>query len=332
MVVSNLTQGGVTAVVSVLYAFSALSFSLLILLVLALYSAAQFYRAATNAIVPRVVTKENLGAANGLFSLSTSANQLVGYSLGGIVILVLGPDVPITYDSLTFFVAAALLTMIAKSYGRPTSVPPPAVEPTTSFWKDFREGLGYVRQSRIFLELILFGLIVNFFASAVFALIAPYAKLWLHGDASTYGFLASSFALGTIVGSVTVGKVDFRSYVGKLLFLGVMAFGVVLALVGLVSFVPLAFAAFVSMGLILAWVNVPINALLQTKIPGKLLGRASTVLVALVSGAQPVAAVLSGTLAVFFSIGSVFFASGVAIVITSLILYPLFGELRRAEY
>ncbi|MDG7009128.1 MAG: MFS transporter [Nitrososphaerota archaeon] len=331
MVVSSLFQGIVTLAVSLLYAADSLDFSFLILLVLLLYAGAQFYRAASGAIIPSIVSRENLGAANGLFSLSQSFNQLLGYSIGGIVILALGPEVPITYDSLTFFVAALMMLLIAKSYGMPRADPTSSAG-KSSFTRDFKEGMGFVRRSRIFLQLIFFGLVINFFASALTALLAPYAKFWVHGDASTYGFLSAAFALGMIVGSVLVGRVNFRSYVGKLLFFGVMAFGALFALVGFVTTVPVALALFAAMGVVLAVVNVPINALVQTQVPNEMLGRAGTALTASLTAAQPIASVLAGVLAAFFSIGSVIIACGVAVGAVAVVLFPFFRELRDARY
>lgn len=331
MIISNLAQGAVTAVISTLYLVNLLSFPVLIFFVLLLYTGAQFYKAANNAIIPRIVSKGNLGAANGLFTLSSSANQLVGYTVGGVVILALGVTAPITYDSLTFFFAAGILSLIARSYGM-AKAPVQGSPKANSFSKDFREGLAYVKKSKIFLQLIFFGLLVNFFGSALLALLAPYAKISLHGDASTYGFMLSSFALGTIAGSVLIGKVDFRHYVGKLLFAGGIAFGVLFTLTGLVTDIAEALIIFTTMGMILAFVNVPINALVQTQIPGELLGRATTVLGALLSAAQPIAAVIAGTAAGVTSIGFVLSLSGIATALISVLLYPAFKELRRAHY
>ena len=330
MVLSNLAQGIVTAAVSILYVLNALNFSILIFLVLLLYSGTQFYRAASNAIVPSIVSKENIGAANGLFSLTSSANQLMGYALGGVVIGVLGLAVPITYDSLTFFAAALLMLFIAKAYGQPRAPGDPGG--ANSFTKDFREGLTYVRQSRFFLELMFLGIVVNFFATAVFTILAPYSQIWVHGGSSTYGFLSAAFALGSVVGSVLIGKVNFRAYVGKLLFFGVIASGGVLVSVGIIRSIPPALVAFLIVGVILAVVNVPLNALFQTKIPKEMLGRAGTVLTAALTAAQPVAAVLAGVLAGIYSIGAVILVSGAAVMLVTAALYPVFKELRNTSY
>ncbi|MDG6987790.1 MAG: MFS transporter [Nitrososphaerota archaeon] len=331
MVVSNLFQGAITAAVSVLYLLSSLHYALLIVLVLALYSGAQFYRAASGAIIPRMVGKGDLGAANGLLTLSQSFNQLVGYSAGGIVIYALGPAVPITYDSVTFFAASFVLILIAKSHGTPRAASDPSV-PRASFSVDFKEGLRYVRGNKLFLEIMVLGLLVNFFFTAASTLMAPYAKFAVHGNASTYGFLSSAFALGVVVGSILIGKVNFRRYVGKLVFFGITGVGLLIATAGLVTSIPIAFADFVAVGILLAAVNVPISAVIQARIPGEMLGRVNTVLGATLAAAQPVAAVLAGVLAGLATVSAVFVGSGVAAAGATLALYPVFKELGSAQY
>ena len=74
-----------TAIASALYVEGMMSFPILLVFVLVLYTGAVFHRTSSGAIVPAIVSKEHLGAANGLFSLSTSANQLVSFGVGGLV-------------------------------------------------------------------------------------------------------------------------------------------------------------------------------------------------------------------------------------------------------
>jgi MFS family permease len=335
MIVSNLAQGVITAAISALYLAGMLHFELLILLVLLLFSGAQFVRAANNAMVPRIVKREDLAAANGLFTLSSSANQLASYSIGGIAMAVLGAAASVTYDSLTFLFAAAMLTLIAKSYGQARVDTPSSTRPIGTrgnFWTEFREGLRYIRTSRLFLELIVFGLVVNFFAAFLSPLLAPYTAAWIHGDASMYGFLLSSFALGMIIGSVAIGKVNYRAYVGRLLFAGVVVAGVLFMAVGFVTTAPVALILFFLLGVVIAIVNQPIQVLVQTQVPGELLGRAVTVMGAVLGGAQPVAAILAGTLASISSVGLVFIGAGIAMAVVTAALYLPFSELARAKY
>ena len=333
MIASNIVQGFTTAALSVLYLEKALAFPYLIFLVLLLFTAAQFFRASSSAILPRIVSKNALGAANGLLSVTTSANQLAGYAIGGVVLVTIGAAGSITYDSFTFFFAAVILTLIAKSYGQVRDGPlgPVSVE-RQNFWKSFREGLAYVRRSRIFLELIVFGLIANFFSGGVTAIAAPYIRSQLHGDALTYGLALAFVSLGAMSGAAVVGKLDFRGYVGKLLMVGVALFGILIALLGVLTWIPAAFATFFVIGTLLGAVNLPIQVLIQTKVPNEILGRAATVMGSLLGAAQPVAALSFGWLAGSVPVGSLFVGAGVSMFAISVALYLPFRELRAASY
>jgi MFS family permease len=335
MIASNVAQGVVTAAVSLLYVTSELNFSLLVLMVLVLYTGTQFFTAANTAIIPRIVSKENLGAANGLFMLSTSANQLASYTAGGIVLATVGAGASITYDSLTFFFAAAMLTLVAKSYGQTRvggAVQGKPQQGESGFWKEFREGLSYVRQTRVFLELIVFGFLVNFFSGGATVLFAPYVKVWIHGGALIYGLTLAASALGMIAGSIAIGKVNFRGYVGKLLFLGVAVFGVLMILAGLVTSIPPALIIVSLMGIVNAVINLPIQVLIQTQVPGEILGRAGTVMRSLLSAAPVIAAVLFGFLASVTTIGVLFIGAGAALMLVTLLLYIPFSKLSRVKY
>jgi MFS family permease len=333
MIVGNLFQGGITGAMSVLYLAGFLSFPPLLVLVLLLYTGAQFVRAANNAMIPRIVTKENLGAANGLFTLTSSANQFASYTVGGLVLVTIGAAASITYDSLTFLFAAMMLTFVTKTYGA-TRPQPPGVGTggRVGFWDDFREGLTYVRKNRLFIQLVIFGILVNFFGAGVQTLLAPYVKDQLHGDSLAYGLALSSFALGVMVGALAVGKLNFRGYVGKLVILGVMGSGVFTAMAGLAQNVPVALVIFVGIGVLSGLINIPISVLVQTQIPGELLGRAITVLGALLSVALPLSALTFGWLGSLTSTGTLFEISGLAVAVTSVVLYLPFTELRNAKY
>lgn len=101
---------------------------------------------------------------------------------------------------------------------------------------------------------------------------------------------------------------------------------------GLVTEVPVAFVVFFALGAFLGAVNLPLGVLVQTKVPNELLGRTGTVLRSFLSAATPIGAVVFGALAGLISIGTIFLAVGLAMLVVSLALYVPFGELRNASY
>ena len=330
---SNLFQAATVGGIAVLYALGRLDFLILLALLFLLNAGAQFVRPAISATIPAIVEKEDLAPANSLFSIRNSMNQIAGFSIGGIMVLLLGIEIPIYYDSLTFIFAAATIALIAKS-----RMAVPTIEgqrqPTSgiSFREKFLEGLRFIRTSRFLLEIIALAIVLNFFAGGVQTLLAPYSKLTVNGTAGTYGALLAAFALGTVLGSIAVGKIESRRYVGKLLFLGVFLAGGAIALIGLTTVAVYAFGLMLLIGVALALANLPLQVLIQAKVPGNMLGRVFTSLGALVQISTPIAAVTTGSVASSLTIGSTLLIYGLLMALVTGGSYFVFSEIREAKY
>ncbi len=325
---TNLLEGVLVALLAATEVLHAVDLTVMLVVVACLGSGGTLVRTASGAMVPQLVATADLAPANSLLTISGSFNQVLGYSLGGVAVAFLGVTIPIEYDAVTFFVAAALVFGIAAAYGRPAG----AGTPAAGFVAEFREGVAFVRKHRFLIELIALGSVVNFFGNAAAALFAPYAKLVLHGGASVYGALVASIAVGAIVGAAVVGQIPARRWVGKLLLGGAMVGGLLIALLGLVSAIAPAFAIAVGLGVALSVCNIPISVLVQAKVPGRLLGRVGAVLGALVGAAGPLGAFYSGSLAGASSVPTVFVVSGIAVVAVMAFGWLVFAELRTASY
>jgi MFS family permease len=331
MLASNLVQAAVAGMIGVLYSLGSLSFLVLLVMLFVLNSGAQFVRPAVTAMVPGITEEEDLSTANSLFSLSTSVNKVAGYGIGGVIVLALGVAVPFYYDSLTFLFAAAMLSLITRSLG---SIPKGVSESTSlnsypiSFREKFVQGLRFIRGSKFLIQLVIVGLVVNFFGVGIFALLAPYAKNVIVGNAGTYGAILTTYSVGAVIGSVLVGKLQLRNYVGKMLFAGVIGQGFVIVGIGLTTVLFLALALSFAIGVLQTMVNVPMTVLVQTKVPADMLARVFTSLVALLTIVAPVSIALAGSLATSISIGGTFQVFGGLIVAACAVGYLFFRDLR----
>jgi len=335
MLASNFVQAAVVGLIGVLYSLGSLSFLVLLLMLFVLNSGAQFVRPAVQAIIPGITEKEDLSTANSLFSLSASVNQVAGYGIGGVIVLALGVAVPFYYDSLTFLFAAAMLSLISRSLG---AIPKGAIGSTplnsdpVSFRGKLMQGLRFIRGSRFLIQLVIVGLVVNFFGAGVFALLAPYARNVIGGNAGTYGGILTTYSVGAVIGSVLVGKLQLRNYVGKMLFAGVIVQGLVIIGIGFTTVLFLALALSFAIGVLQTMVNVPMTVLIQAKVPGEMLGRVFTSLVALLTIVSPISSALAGGLATSISIGGTFVIFGGMIVAACAVGYLSFRDLRDASY
>ncbi|HEX9612439.1 MAG TPA: MFS transporter [Candidatus Bathyarchaeia archaeon] len=335
MLASNIVQAAVAGMIGILYSLGSLSFLILLVMLFVLNSGAQFVRPAVTAMIPGITEKEDLSTANSLFSLSTSVNQVAGYGIGGVVVLALGVAVPFYYDSLTFLFAAAMLSLITRSQG---AIPNSAHDPTSlssdhvSFREKFVQGLRFIRGSKFLIQLVIVGLVVNFFGAGIFALLAPYAKIVISGNAGTYGAMLTTYSVGAVIGSVLVGKLQLRNYVGKMLFAGVIGQGLVIVGIGFTTVLFLALALSFAIGVLQTMVNVPMTVLVQTRVPGDMLARVFSSLVALLTIVAPVSSALAGGLASSISIGGTFQVFGGLIVLACAVGYLFFRDLRDASY
>jgi len=335
MLARNLVQSAVAGLIGVLYSLGSLNFLVLLVMLFVLNSGAQFVRPAVTAMVPGITEKKDLSTANSLFSLSTSVNQVAGYGIGGIIVLALGVAVPFYYDSLTFLFAAAMLSLITRSLG---AIPKGVHDPNSlssdhvSFTEKFVQGLRFIRSSKFLIQLVIVGLVVNFFGAGIFALLAPYARNVISGNAGTYGAILTTYSVGAVIGSVLVGKLQLRNYVGKMLFAGVIGQGLVIVGIGFTTVLFLALALSFAIGVLQTMVNVPITVLVQTKVPGDMLGRVFSSLVALLTIVAPVSSALAGGLATSISIGGTFQVFGGLIVLACALGYLFFRDLRDASY
>lgn len=128
-----------------------------------LFSVSAFFNAAKRASIPNLVRgTEELLAANSLSASTTAATIAVGSALGGIVATALGRDTVFVLNALTFLASAEMIRRIR----RPLNSEPKVLEeeetlrssssinvarrsPLTAYFRDFREGLRYVRRDRV---------------------------------------------------------------------------------------------------------------------------------------------------------------------------------------
>ena len=332
---SNLFQAAIVVGIALTYAAGSLSFPLLLVLLFLLNAGAQFVRPSITAVVPSLVEKGDLAAANSLFTISSSTTQIAGYGIGGALVLLLGVEVPIFYDSISFIFAAASVLLISRSVLHPPSVAASsltAISNAEGFREKFLEGLRFIRTSTLLIEVILLAVVLNFFGGGLQALTAPYARYAVHGNAGTYGSMLAALSFGLVLGSIVVGKIEARKYVGKLLFLGVFGLAGAVALIGLTAVAVYAIGLMFVVGVCLAFANLPLQVLVQAKVPGNLLGRVFTSLGALVTIATPIAALTTGKLAESIQIGPTFQLYGLLMLAVTAVAYFAFREVREAKY
>ncbi len=204
MLFSDLIRFGVMTTLAVLSLTGSLTSLWQILALAALHGAAAgFFGPAFDATVPRLVTADDLIAANSLDQFVRPAGtQIFGPMLAGAVIAIGGSGWSFAVNALTFaFSVGCLLAM-----SRTPLVTDEGDEPAESIWQEMREGLRFVRS-----QVWLWGT----FLSATFTyllfvgpteVLLPYVvKQELGLSASALSLILTSGGLGAIAASLAVG-------------------------------------------------------------------------------------------------------------------------------
>jgi MFS family permease len=204
MLFSDLVRAAVMAALAALSITGAIQLWQIITLTAVYGAAAGFFGPAFDALVPQIVAEEDLVAANALDQFIRPAGmQIFGPMLGGAVIAIGGAGWAFAADAATFVISVACLLAMRR-------IAAPAVvadqEPAESLWTELREGIRYVR-SHVWLW--------GTFLSATFTyllfvgpteVLLPYVvKTELGGSATALGLILTSGGLGAIVAAISVG-------------------------------------------------------------------------------------------------------------------------------
>ena len=298
----------VEAVAFVLLALLASSFSLVLVLAIALIDGALMLtarglsRGAVNAVLqPQDLLREG----NGLLNIGFAAASVGGAALGGLLVDLFGVSTALLVDAASFAVIAVVL-------GTCGSLPRSESEPEP-FLSRAREGLRYVRRNRV-TRLLIGG---QALAVVFFTLVVPieivYAAETLQTDEVGYGILLSAWGAGIVLGSLVFLGVRRRS-VSVLILSSSLAIGS--AYLGMAVarelWVACAFSVIGGLGNGVQWVSV--MTALQESTPDDLQARVTGLLESVTSAATGIGFLIGGLITAITSPPTAFAVSGVGVV------------------
>ncbi|HUJ04874.1 MAG TPA: MFS transporter [Streptosporangiaceae bacterium] len=147
--------------------------------------------------VPEMVGREQLQNAVSLNSVLTNAARAVGPAIAGVLIAAVGVGPCFLINAASFIAVIAALARI-----RPSALhraPPAGREPG-----QLRQGLRYVSGTAGLLVPLLMMALVGTLAYEFQVSLPLLAKVSLHGDAGTYGFLTAAMGVGAVAGGLVV--------------------------------------------------------------------------------------------------------------------------------
>jgi DHA3 family macrolide efflux protein-like MFS transporter len=291
------------------------------------------FRPAKNAVIPAVVTEEQLVTANSASSVSETIADLVGYPVAAAIVAAMGIGLitaAFVLDSATYVVSAFLIWGMSV----------PREELVTerfsvrAILREMNEGLRFLRHQAELLANTLVSTVAHlaFGAEVVGSLI--YAERVVDQTLlpfpENYGWMMASLGLGSVIGGLFIGAFAAHAPKGPMTIVGFVGMGLALVGIGLTDHPYVAIGLFFAVGAANMLFLVPTITLFQERTPQRLFGRVVSTRQALTYGAMAVSMGVAGWLAGVIGAAAVFLLGGSLIAVAGLsgLLTPAMRDAR----
>jgi len=201
----------------------------------------QLFEPAEVALLPNLLEggQDQLVTANALSGMNRQLARIIGPTIGGITVAAGGLAAVTVVDAVSFVLAAGLVLAIRTTRGRAeqsaaaaAAVPHDTLEhEAATAWSrlrsEWREGLRIIAAHPILRALLAFVVITRVGEGLTGTLFVPWATDALHTDATGYGWLLSTQAIGGLVGAAVIGRFGSRIDPLRLLIGSAVAFGLI---------------------------------------------------------------------------------------------------------
>ena len=290
------------------------------------------YYPASMSIVPTLVERDRLSAANALTQGAEQVSSIFGPALAGALLALLGLGASFGATAVLFLIATALFGAVARTAKPPrsqTGHAPKEDEDQSGARIELSEGIRYVWSDGVIRSLMLILLCTNLaMMGPLYVGGAVLAESRL-GGAGAFGTLVAAAGVGALVGIVGAGSVSrFRRR--GLIELGLT--GLLGVIVGAIAFVPnlaTAIAIATAIGATSSFLGVVTISWLQERTQPALIGRVMSFAMFSAVALDPISFALAGIL-VELGLTAMFLAAGALLLLTA-VLGSLNRTMREAD-
>jgi predicted MFS family arabinose efflux permease len=244
------------------------------------------YSVAAPALVPSLVSSEQLPAANARIELARTVAFASGPALGGVLVGWVGAAPAFGFAAALSVIAVVLLSGIYE----PTRAPAPRRHPL----QEIREGAAFVLHHPLLRPVFITQFIFNTASFLLLAVFVPYAVRHLGLSATGVGVTLGMYGVGMVVGALLATRIMQRLAFGTVIGLGPVTGFVAAMVMALTTIVPTPWLAGLSFFLLgvgpILWV-ISTTTLRQSVTPPSLLGRVSAINI-MSYGARPLGSAL----------------------------------------
>ena len=241
-------------------------------------------------VIELVEKREDVSNAIALNSSMFNMARLVGPTVAGLIIAVVGEGICLLINAVSYIaVLASLLMMHLKPFER--------VRHDRKAWESLKDGFQYAFGFAPIRALILIVGLLSLFGMPFTVLLPVFARDILHGGANTLGYLMGASGFGALAGAMFLAQRKSVVGLGKVIIYTMLLFAFALMAfsfseVFVLSLVLMLFSGF---GMIVTMASC--NTLLQTIVDDDKRGRVMSLYATAFMGMAPVGSMLAGSVA-----------------------------------
>jgi len=275
--------------------------------------------AGRSAIVPNLVRRSEVSAANAIFQALFQFGLVAGPAVGGLLLAGAGVRFVYWMDVASFGVSLLAACLISPQPPSAEGTGAAGAAPHRPGLRSIVEGLGFVRGRQAIQGAYLIDINAMVFGMPR-ALFPALAATRFGGGARILGLLYAAPGAGALLGALTTGWVSRIRRQGLAVIVAVIVWGVAITCFGLEHLLPVALASLAVAG----WADVISavfrNTIIQLAVPDALRGRLSGLQIAVVTGGPRIGDLESGAVAAGFGDTTAVVSGGLACIAGALLL------------
>ncbi len=282
-----------------------------------------FEQPAREAILPDLVEREDLTNAIALHGSAWQGSALIGPALAGAAMAAIGVAGAFFANTLGFLTVVVALMLIRNVPERP-----PRSESRGVFY-DFREGLRFIRATRLVLALLLLAAAANIFGRSYQQLLPIFAGDVLDVGPTGLGLLLSAPGAGSVLAAFGIAMAGDVRRKGLMHFLAMVVFSAALVGFAISRSFPLSLALLLVTGLSFTVFSTMTSTMIQLSSPNHIRGRVMSFNTIVMQGFAPLGALIVGAFGASIGTANAVGVGAALVTVAAILSLPLAPELLR---
>ena len=318
MILSDLIRFALMILIPTLHYLHLLSFLTLCVCVFIISVVSTFFGPALTTSIPLLVEKERLREANSILQTAAYMGVLLGPSVAGLFIPILGAPNVLYIDAMTFFISAVCIIpirikepfdQVARNANMKQAI------------NDIKEGVRFVfLDNKVILTVIMIALVSNFSLTPIPLLFSVFSEKVLWSGPRAMGYLLSALGLGALGTSLVLASIKKNFKESLMIGLALGMVGMIFLVMTKLHSLPPVLILSILIGSCTTIINIFFVTTIQIQSPVNMLGRVFTTFSTTTQIATPIGLMTAGILLDSLGIVRTLISFGLFMLGTSLII------------